>query len=275
MIDQVVAIAGWEFRNTLRTRWVLGCGAAFALSSVGVVILGMRSVGELGLDGIGPAATSLLGMAMLLPPLVGLLLGAGAIAGARERGTLQMVLVQPDTRRTFVPGTFLGLAAAMWGVLATGLGVAGLILISVADLSDARLLLGVVVATFAAATASVAIGMFVSACSKTRAQATAWCVVLWFFFGVGADLILVSLVPALGLGHQGMFFALLANPVEAARTIALLIIDPELSALGPFGAFVSWEVGATLGMAMLGAALVGWSVLALFGAGKVLDRAEI
>lgn len=273
-MDKTLAIARWEFRASVRTRWVLGCGAAFALSTVGVALVGMRSVSELGLTGIGPAASSLLGLAMLLPPLVGLLLGAGAIAGARERGVLQMMLVQPGVRAIYVFGAFLGLAATVWAILGAGLGTAGLVLSTVADMADVRAFAGIAAATFGAATAAVAMGMLVSTMSRSRSQATAWCVVLWFFFGIGADLVLVSLVPALDIGTGGIMVALFLNPVETARTLAMLIIDPQLSALGPFGAYVTWELGTGMGAALLVSALVAWCALPLGIAGAVLRRLE-
>lgn len=274
-MSRVMAIAGWEFRNAVRTRWVVGGGLAFALSSIGVVMIGMRSTGELGLTGVGPAATSLLGLAMLLPPLIGLLLGAGAIAGGRERGTLQMILVQPGGRRIYVLGAFLGLSASIWAILAAGLAAAALLLGAVAEIGDIRTLLAVAVATFGAATASVAIGMFVSSFCATRSQATAWCVVLWFFFGVGADLILVSLVPALKIGPAGVLATITLNPVETSRTLALLIMDPELSALGPFGAFMTWEVGALKAIAILVGALLIWCAASLTAAHQIVRRIEL
>ena len=259
-MTSIKTIARWELQNAVRTKWVAGGGIAFALSAVGVVLLGMRSVGELGLSGIGPAATSLLSVAMLLPPLIALLLGAGAIAGGRERGTLQMMLVQPGTRKTYVAGAFLGLTMAMWLMLAIGLGAAAVVLVAVADAGDLRTLSGVAVGTFTAATACVSIGIFISSFCATRSQATAWSVVVWFFFGIGADLFLLSIVPALDIGNGGVLAAILVNPVETARTLALLVIDPELGALGPFGAFVSWDLGAGVGMMMLTTAVVTWTV---------------
>jgi ABC-type transport system involved in multi-copper enzyme maturation permease subunit len=274
-VSRVWTIAGWEFRNAVRTRWVVGGGAAFALSSVGVVMIGMRSTGELGITGVGPAATSLLGLAMLLPPLIGLLLGAGAIAGGRERGTLQMILVQPGGRTSYVAGAFLGLAASLWAILAAGLAAAALLLGAVAEIGDIRALLAVAVATFGAATASIAIGMLVSSFSSTRAQATAWCVVLWFFFGVGADLILVSLIPALQIGPAGVLATITLNPVETARTLALLIMDPELSALGPFGAFMTWEVGAASAIGILVGTLLVWCAGTLAAAHQIVRRRDL
>ncbi|MPZ70248.1 MAG: ABC transporter permease subunit [Actinobacteria bacterium] len=271
----VRTLAGWEFRNAVRTRWVLGGGIAFAFASVGVVMIGMHSTAELGLTGVGPAATSLLGLAMLLPPLIGLLLGAGAIAGGRERGTLQMILVQPGGRRSYVLGAFLGLAASIWVILAAGLAASALLLGAVAELNDIRSLLAVAAATFGAATASVAIGMLVSSYCATRAQATAWCVVLWFFFGVGADLILVSLVPALNIGPAGVLATITLNPVESARTLALLIMDPELSALGPFGAFMTWEVGVVGAIAILVGTLLAWCGGTLAAAHQIVRRIEL
>ena len=268
-------LARWEFQNAMRTRWVVAAGVAFGSCAAGVVVLGMRSTSELGITGIGPAATNLLGLALLLPPLIGLLLGGGAIAGARERGTLHMVLTQPYARNALIGGTFVGLAGAVLVVLGIGLLGAALVIGSFAGAGDIKPLLGVAVASAAAAVTSVAIGVLVSTVSRTRSQATAWCVVLWFFFAVGADLLLISLVPALDIGPTGILFAMLFNPIETARTLALVIIDPQLSALGPFGAFLTWEFGITTSVLLIVGGLVSWCVATTLAARTLLQRLDL
>ena len=109
---------------------------------------------------------------------------------------------------------------------------------------------------------------------KTRSQATSWCVVLWFVFGVGADLVLISLVPALDLGPAGLLSTIAFNPVESARTLALVIMDPQLTALGPFGAFVTWEFGVTWAVLLLVTAQVLWCCGPLAAANAIVRRAE-
>ena len=50
-----------------------------------VTLLAFRTVRELGLSGIGPASATLVNLGVLLPSLMGLLLGAGSLVGARNR----------------------------------------------------------------------------------------------------------------------------------------------------------------------------------------------
>ena len=185
-----------------------------------------------------------------------------------------MMLTQPGVRGSYVAGTFLGLTVAMCAILAAGLGASGLILGTVANAADVRPLLGVASATFGASICAVAIGMFVSSLCRTRSQATSWCVVLWFVFGVGADLLLISLVPALDIGPAGLLTTIAFNPVETARTLALVIMDPQLTALGPFGAFVTWEFGVTWAVLLLVTAQVLWCIGPLALANLVVRRAE-
>ena len=268
-------LARWEFSNAMRTRWVVAAGVAFGSCAAGVVVLGMRSTSDLGITGIGPAATNLLGLALLLPPLIGMLLGGGSIAGARERGTLHMVLTQPHARGALVAGTFLGLAGAVLVVLGIGLLGAALVVGSFGGAGDIRPLLGVAVASACAAVTAVALGVLVSTLSRTRSQATAWCVVLWFFFAIGADLLLISLVPALDIGPTGILFAMLLNPIETARTLALMIIDPQLSALGPFGAFLTWEFGTTTALLLIVGALGAWCAASTLGARALVQRLDL
>ena len=54
--------------------------AIFGLLCVVVTLLAFRTVREFGLAGIGPASAALVNLSVLLPSLMGLLLGAGSVA---------------------------------------------------------------------------------------------------------------------------------------------------------------------------------------------------
>lgn len=247
---------------------------AFGAGALAVALLGLRSTRDLGLVGAGPAAAGLLGLVMLLPPLIGLVLGAGSVAGAREKGFLSMLVVQPLTRGGIVAGTFAGLVAALWVVLGIGFGVAGVIFTTMLSARDLVPLAAMMGATAALAVTTVAIGVAISAGSRTRVQATTTAVAVWFVLALGVDLALAGLVPALGLGPRGLLLAVLLDPVEAARILALVAGGLEGSTLGPFGTYISNTFGTSGAIALLLTALSAWTATALAAARWLVSRTD-
>lgn len=272
MNGPTLAVAGWELRGAVRSRWVLGTAVAFAAIALAVTLLGLRSLGSLGLSGVGPASAGLVNLGVLLPPLMGLLLGAGSIAGARERGVLAMTLAQPVPRWRLVTGTFLGLAAALWATVGLGYGLAALVLAGVAETSDLGSLGALVLATAAAATAGLAVGMAISAAATGRTQAVSLAVAAWFVLALGMDLALAGLGPAIRLGPGGLLVAVLLNPLEGARILALLGASPEGTALGPFGAYLLDRFGSGGAALLLAGSLVAWTAAPLVAARAFLQR---
>lgn len=269
---QVAALAGWELRTAMRSRWIMGAAAAFAALCVGVVLLGLRSLPALGVAGVGPGTAALLNLGVLVPPLIALLLGAGGLIGSREQGMLPMVEAQPVGRGRIVAGTFLGLAASVWSVLALGFGLAALIMSGAVRGSDLPALGGVAVGIIGATTAAVAIGVAVSSVSSGRLQALLGAAAVWFVLALGMDLALAGLAPALDLGPLGFLVAVLLNPLEGARILALLIAGGGSWGLGPFGAYLADGFGVGGAAGIIGMSLVAWTVLPLAFATWALRR---
>jgi Cu-processing system permease protein len=268
----VSALAAWELKAAVRSRWVLGTAIVFAAISLAVTLLGLGSLRGLGLSGVGPASAGLVNLGVLLPPLLGLLLGAGSIAGARERGLLAMMIVQPVSRTSLVAGLFLGLSAALWLTVAAGFGLAALVLAGVAKVTDLAPFGALVAATLAVGTAGVGVGIGISSVSAGRTQALAIAVAVWFVLALGMDLALAGLGPAVHLGSRGLLIAVLLNPLEAGRILALLGADPGAAALGPFGTYLLERFGTTGSTVLLGSAIAAWTLLPLLVARSALRR---
>jgi len=270
-----LTIAGWEFRTSVRARWVLAMAAVFGLLCLIVTLLGFRTVRELGLSGIGPASATLINLGILLPSLMGLVLGSGAIVGAREQGLLAMMAAQPMRRSSIAGGAFLGLTASMWTTLGMGYGVALLVMSSVARASDIPALVTLICATLGVAAASVAIGIAMSSFASNRAQAVAGGVGLWIVFSLGVDLALAALAPSVHLGPQGLLAAIMLNPLEAGRILALLGTNFRGTALGPFGAYLVSTFGTVGAIGVLVGALAAWTVGPLLLARWALPRRDL
>ena len=271
----VTALAAWELKGAVRSRWVIGTAIVFAAISLGVTLLGLDSLRGLGLSGVGPASAGLVNLGVLLPPLMGLLLGAGSIAGARVRGLLAMMVAQPVSRTSLVGGVFLGFTAALWITVAAGFGLAALVLAGVAKVSDLAPFGALVLATLAVGTAGLGVGIGISSLASGRTQAVALAVAVWFVLALGMDLALAGLGPAVQLGPEGLLVAVLLNPLEAGRILALLAANPGGAALGPFGRYLLERFGSGGSALVLGSAIAAWTVIPLVVARASLRRRPI
>jgi ABC-type transport system involved in multi-copper enzyme maturation permease subunit len=271
----VSVIASWEYRTAVRARWVLTMAVVFGLLCVVVTLLAFRTVRELGLSGIGPASATLVNLGVLLPSLMGLLLGAGSLVGAREQGMLAMICAQPLRRSAVATGAFLGLTASLCATLGIGFGVAMLIIAGVATASDVPALVTLIGATLGVGAASVAIGVAISSLVSNRVQALTLAVGLWIVLSLGVDLALAALAPSVHLGPTGLLAAVLANPLEAGRILALLGTNFEGTALGPFGAYLVGTFGRWGAVALLAASLVAWTLMPLGVARWALPRKDL
>jgi ABC-type transport system involved in multi-copper enzyme maturation permease subunit len=120
----------------------------------------------------------------------------------------------------------------------------------------------------------VAIGLAASSLATTRAQAVAAAVALWILFALGVDLALAALAPSVRLGAGWIMVAILLNPLEAARILALLGTNLEGAALGPFGAYAIGTFGTAGTVAILLADLVAWAGLSLGVARAAIRRMD-
>ncbi len=268
-------IAGWEYRETVRSRWVIAMAGIFGGLCAVVTMLAFRTVRELGLTGIGPTSATLVNLGVLLPSLMGLLLGAGAIVGKREQGLLGAMAAQPIGRSSIVYGAFVGLTASLWATIGLGFGVAALILSGVVTAGDLPGLIALVGSTFAVAAACVSLGILVSVASTTRLQAVSAVVALWMVLALGMDLALAALAPSIHLGPQGLLLAIALNPLEAGRILALLGTNVEGTALGPFGAYMVGRFGSSGSLLLLSGLLAAWIAVPLMIAQATLRRRDL
>lgn len=267
------AIASWEMRGAARSRWLLGAAILYGGGAVALTLVGLRSLRDLGLSGAGAAIDGVVALGVLLPPLVGLLLGATSVAGSREQGTLALVASQPIRRSAIPLGVIVGLTATLWAAILAGLGLVAVVLAPVVTASD---LVGLGVAAAASLTAAavgVTLGVTISVLSPSRSQATAVAAAVWFATALGIDLLLAVVGPGIRLGPVGFLWAVLLNPLEAIRLLALMATDS--SALGPFGVYMFDRFGTTGTAGILGGAVAAWIVVPALLAARVMKRRDV
>jgi len=259
-VSAVLTIANKEIHDAVRSRWLIIYAVAFAVLALALSYLGERNLGSLGFENFSRTTASLINLCLLLAPLIALSLGAGSIAGEKESGNLTYLLSQPLERWELLTGKYAGLVAAISIATIAGFGVAGMVIAFYAttmDVGTYLLLLGLMIALIAVMTG---LGMMASVLSSSRVQALGVALLIWFFAVLFFDLVLIGLVSGASLEGQTMLFAVLLNPVEIVRVLAIINLEPDLEVLGPFGSYLLERFGTGGATAVLSAALAVWVI---------------
>jgi len=273
-LSAVFAVAGWELRLAVRGRLVVGTALTFTVVCVLATLLGLRSVSGLGLAGVGPGTGALINLAILFPPLMGIMLGANSLSSARERSLLPLMLVQPLSRLEHVCGVVVGLVGAVWLTIGFGFGASALLLSRVAGTADVSGLLAIVGSALGVGIVSVAIGVAISALAGSRLQALGLSMGLWFLFAFAIDLVLAGVAGAVHLGPFGLFVGVLLNPLEAGRILMVLASGADAMTLGPFGAYLNNTVGSAAAALAVCASLAAWTLTSVLVAWAGITRRE-
>lgn len=252
-----------EIRDALRSRWLIAYAVALALLGLAAALAGTRSAAGLGLQAFGRTAATLTNLCLLLAPLVALAMGALSIAGERDRGTLDHLLAQPIGRHDLLLGKYLGLLAALSAATAAGFAPAG-VAIAVASGPAAlpRLLPLLGLASLLIA-AMLAVGVLISVRSAGGVQALGLAIVAWFLLVLLYDLLLIGALLTSGLGAGALAALLVVNPVDAARVLVVLFLEPDLYLLGPAGALMVETLSVRGTALVLCGALLAWTVAPL------------
>jgi len=263
-------LVGKELADARRNRWFLLYAVTFTVLAVGLCWLSVSGLAHVGHASLGRTAGSLVSLVLLVVPLMGLSLGAQAIAAERERGALLYLLAQPIGVREVVAAKFVGLAAAIVGALLFAFGVAATTLSGQAT-SGLTAFLGFLGLSLLLATATVSIGLFLSALASRASVATGLALFVWLAMVFGGDLGLMGTALVLRLDTATLLAASLVNPLQVFKIAAVLVLQGGLEALGPAGAYASARWGEPLGPALAGL-LVLWTIVPLLGAGWLLRR---
>jgi len=252
-----------EIRDALRNRWLLGYAMLLAALGFVAALMGLRSAAGLGLQMFGRTTATLTNLCLLLAPLISLSLGSASIAGERDRGTLEHLLAQPLERSELLLGKYIGLLLSLAVATFLGFVPAGLMVaISAGGLALSYYLLFPLLACLLIA-AMLGLGMLISVKSRSGTQAQGRAILLWFLFVMLYDLLLMGTLVTAGLSSGALAILLLVNPVDAARVLVVLALEPDLYLLGPAGALLVGQLSRWGTAAVLLGALSLWTVAPL------------
>lgn len=268
------AILRKELRDAVQSRWLLAFSVTFALVALALSMVQGRA-GDLSEQGFNRTTAGLINLCLLLVPLLGLVLGASTIAGERDRGTLLTLLSQPISSSQLLIGKYLGLVVAVWMAIVLGFGVAGLLMALVNPLTDIWHYALFIVLSAALATSMLSLGMLISVVSDGRLKAMALAVLAWFVLVLLYDLGAIGVALSVSSSGRSLTLAVLGNPVESVRILAVMSLEPDLQILGPLGAYLTEELGKLTSVILLSGALVAWAALPLVAAERLFRRQDL
>jgi Cu-processing system permease protein len=240
-------ITRYQVTDVLRSGW-LGAYALFFL-------LATDALFRFGGDGPRVIA-SLMNVVLVIVPLVGVVLGAMYLYGAREY--IELLLSQPIRRRSLFGGLYAGLVLPLAGAFAAGVTLPFVLHGGTADGGGTALAIlllagGLLTAVFVALSFAIALG------SEDRVRGLGAAIALWLLFAVlynGIVLIVIQLFAEYPLQHAVIAMSLL-NPIDLGRILLLLQLD--ISALMGFtGAVFARFFGSGAGRAITVTALLAW-----------------
>jgi Cu-processing system permease protein len=256
----VGVIASKEIRDAIHSKWFWMWTIAFAgLAAVmASVALPGSQVG--GYGSFGRTAASLVALAQIIIPLMGLTLGAYSIAGQRESGALRFLLSHPISRSEAFLGTYLGLAVALGATVFGGFGVAGIIAVAQGGGASAGSFVRIAVLSWLLAISMLGFGMLISTFTRSGSSALGISIFLWLALAFLGDLGIMGTSVATSMPTWALLVSAILNPVEAFRLASLTAFSGSLDVLGPAGRYAVDTFGDQLGWILFVTVAV-WAVI--------------
>ncbi len=225
--SQIGTIAGKEFWDRIRNRWVLAVALVFTVFALVIAYFGAAQQGAVGFRSIELTIASLVSLVIYLIPLIALVLGFDAIVGERERGSLDLLLSMPITRFELLLGKYLGLAAALAFSTVAGFGLVAIVLAAKLDFNALFHYFGFMLSSVLLGCAFLSLAVMLSTFAADRTRASGLAIVAWFFFVLVFDLLLLGALVVTGGQWGGELFPylLLANPADVFRILNIFSLD--------------------------------------------------
>lgn len=220
----ILVIAQKEWMDGRRNRWLQSITILLFLLALGIAYLGGAVAGQIGFTSLSNTVISLASLAVLVMPLIALLLSYDAIVGEDENGTLLLLSAYPISRFQLFMGKWLGHCAVLGSSIVIGFGCAALVLALTTDVQVIELFTAFAIFIGSAlllGMSFLALGMWVSNISHSRAQAAGIALLIWFIAAVLFDLLVLAIL-VFTQGHlESNFLAglLFMNPTDIFRMI--------------------------------------------------------
>jgi Cu-processing system permease protein len=272
----ILLVARHELVLALRSRWLQLFGALFALLALLVAGAGYALSGGYGIQDFARTSASLVQLVLLLVPLTALTFGAMALTP--DRGNAELLFAQPVSRARILVGKYVGLVGALTAAEAIGFGLAGLVLHNQTGREGLGAFMIVVASALVLTCVFVSIAaVLAQAGGGRRSRVLALALIVWFVAVVLYDIAVLGAASYLRSGGASrlLITAVLVNPVDAARTMALLGIEGTAAFGAASLALLRFTGGASMAAALTAGAVGLWGVMPLLVAIWRLQRADL
>lgn len=275
-MNTVLLCARHELLLAVRSRWLQLFAVVFAALSLVVASAGYILSGGYGLQDFARTAASLVQLVLLIVPLTAL--SFGSLALTPERGTAEMLFAQPVSRTRILVGRYLGLFISLAAAQAIGFGLAGLVLHGQAGDSGLGAFVVVVVVSLVLTAVFLSIAaMLAQARAARRSRVLAVALVVWFITVVLYDVAILGIASLLrsGTASRLLITAVLINPADAARTMALMAVEGTAAFGASSLALLRFTGGVGSAIVFVSTSLAVWTVAPLLIAARRLSRADL
>ncbi|MCC6640322.1 MAG: ABC transporter permease subunit [Deltaproteobacteria bacterium] len=252
-------VARLDVGESLRARWFTVYAGLFGAIVALLFAFGLTESRILGFMGLSRLLVTYIQLCMAILPVFVLITTVRSVAGDREAGVFEYLLALPISLSAWfwgkLIGRFLVIYLPVLLAMAAAAGWATLRDISVPW--DMFAIYAALLAALALCFLGIAMGISAAARSVDVAQGAAFLV--WLALILVLDLVLLGVLIKGHAAPELVIAIALANPLQAFRSAALLLFDPQLVLLGP-AAFVILDAfgrDGFLAYAMAYPALVG------------------
>lgn len=218
-----------ELLDSIRNRWFYTFLVIFMVLAFAIIYMGIMKSSSLGFESFNKTTASLLNLILFLIPMITLLLGGTSISGERENGTMNLMLSKPISAVEFIFGKYFGIATALVLTIVTGFGLMGMVVAFKVSMLDARAYLIFVVLAVLLALAFLSISMLISVLVNKRITAIIISTIVWFFFILVYDLVVMALATFFKGTSMAIFLlaSILLNPADSVRILAIVNLGGE------------------------------------------------
>ena len=259
----IAKIAGYEIRDVIRSRWLVGYTLFFLVVTDALFRFG---------GGGEKALLSLINVVLFLIPLVAIVFSTVYLYAARE--FIELLLAQPIGRRQVFCGLYLGLALPLSLSFLTAVSLPFALHRGAATAQPgtlaALLLIGVAL-TFIFS----ALGFLIVARTEDRLKGLGIAVAVWVFLALlydGLVLLLISVMADHAI-ERPLLALMLVNPMDLAR-VALLLQFDVAALLGYTGAVLQKFFGRSTGIVVTSMAILAWVVAPLFAGIRAFQKKD-
>lgn len=237
LVRELWLVARLDAGEALRSRWFAVYAALFGLIVALLFAFGLTESRVLGFMGLSRLLVTYIQLSMAILPIFVLITTVRSVAGDREAGVFEYLLALPVSLSAWFWGKLLGRFVVVYApVLLAMAGAAGWATLQEIPVPwELFAIYSALLAALAFCFLGIAMGISAVARSVDVAQGAAF--LSWLVMILLLDLILLGVMVQGHAAPELVVGIALANPLQAFRSAALLLFDPQLVLLGP-AAFV-------------------------------------